>query len=121
MNVPLPHAAFPLGDTIPFTVELLTNEHGQKWEPKRDAAVGFRLKCRLTRADFPEEQWGLVFTPVTGSTNSYLAAWTPHLVGSSAVRVGLYRYVVTLERTNPNTHNTVLARYTLLRGSFTLY
>jgi len=121
MNVPRPHASFPLGDTIPFTVTLLTNEHGQKWEPKRDEAAGFRLKALLTREGFPEQRWSFGFTPVTGSTSSHIAQWTPQLVGSSAVRVGLYRYVVTLERIDPKDGYTVRSRYTLLRGNLTLY
>jgi|GEM_PF-3105858 len=31
MQVPLPHASFPAGDSIPFTVTLLTDEQGRPW------------------------------------------------------------------------------------------
>jgi len=116
VQVPLPHASFPHGDTIPFALTLSTNEHGQKWEPARDEAGNFRLQGRVVHKDNAGVSAGLGFVPVTGSPGSFLAEWWP-----SGEPRGLYRYEITLERRNPKDSFYARARYTLLRGSLTLY
>jgi len=116
MNVPLPHAAFPLGDTIPFTVTMLTDEKGEKWY-RSPYESGISIQGIAT--DESGQNHYINFSPVSGVSPAYAGE-----LPTNGLRKGTYRYAITLNQTpqgSPYAAPLPPRRYTLKRGSFTLY
>jgi len=112
MNVPLPHACFPHGDTIPFTVTMATDEQGKPWGPSslspKDA-----LFIKITSTE--GVHWNSELVPVTGTAASYT------LLFDTRYRLrGQYRYALQLCRAKDNNTWKYANTYTLLSGTFTL-
>jgi len=126
MNVPLPHASFPAGDSIPFTVQLLTDEQGSPWGTPL-GGVGFPAARLGGECIGPAlDKHTLSFAPVQGRPASYSALlqtaeydrWGYRL---RTLRRGLYRYTIWLSRAETNGYPPQPAvTYTLLKGTFTL-
>jgi len=114
MNVPLPHASFPLGETISFTVELLTDETGKPWTAR---SLGQKDALEL------ELRWGTdsytrrPLEPVTAKPAAFTFLFN---IGGGFAR-GLYRYSIRLCREKNNYGSGYAQTYTLLSGTFTLY
>jgi|GEM_PF-1571477 len=126
-SIPLPHAAFFIGDTVPFSLQIETDEQGQPWTAQH--WKGAYVYCDIEPPVLPH---GHKPFPKRITLNFYSGAYAPQeaiattdtggaywlFESTPDTPAGIYRYIVRLKFAIGG--NGAHRMHTLARGTFSL-